>query len=111
MARLARDVASGGWRSFSALLLIAYRNVSGLNRIEQATSTPSKPLIENLLFSMSAHRSSYANTPSGGIARSPPPRSPNRSEEHTSELQSLMRISYAAFCLNKKKHYSNNEED
>src|SRR3546814_6193608 len=26
----------------------------------------------------------------------------SRSEEHTSELQSLMRISYAAFCLNKK---------
>src|SRR3546814_9839523 len=32
-----------------------------------------------------------------------------RSEEHTSELQSLMRISYAVFCLKKKKHcYSNN---
>src|SRR3546814_8069641 len=28
--------------------------------------------------------------------------STNRSEEHTSELQSLMRISYAVFCLNKK---------
>src|SRR3546814_4934198 len=27
-----------------------------------------------------------------------------RSEEHTSELQSLMRISYAVFCLQKKKH-------
>src|SRR3546814_10167759 len=27
---------------------------------------------------------------------------PSRSEEHTSELQSLMRISYAVFCLNKK---------
>src|SRR3546814_3663360 len=27
-----------------------------------------------------------------------------RSEEHTTELQSLMRISYAAFCLQKKKH-------
>src|SRR3546814_1584201 len=27
-----------------------------------------------------------------------------RSEEHTSELQSLMRISYAVFCLTKKKH-------
>src|SRR3546814_10307613 len=27
-----------------------------------------------------------------------------RSEEHTSELQSLMRISYAVFCLNKKTH-------
>src|SRR3546814_1610253 len=29
------------------------------------------------------------------------PSSPRRSEEHTSELQSLMRISYADFCLNK----------
>src|SRR3546814_7284365 len=29
---------------------------------------------------------------------------PHRSEEHTSELQSLMRISYAAFCLKKKKN-------
>src|SRR3546814_8889237 len=31
---------------------------------------------------------------------------PARSEEHTSELQSLMRISYAVFCLKKKKHTS-----
>src|SRR3546814_2256332 len=30
-----------------------------------------------------------------------------RSEEHTSELQSLMRISYAVFCLKKKKQYYN----
>src|SRR3546814_1819714 len=33
-----------------------------------------------------------------------PPVVARRSEEHTSELQSLMRISYAVFCLNKKKH-------
>src|SRR3546814_2938736 len=35
--------------------------------------------------------------------------SPERSEEHTSELQSLMRISYAVFCLqkNKKNRYIN----
>src|SRR3546814_8669826 len=31
------------------------------------------------------------------------PLEPDRSEEHTSELQSLMRISYAVFCLKKKK--------
>src|SRR3546814_5948240 len=31
------------------------------------------------------------------------PRRAGRSEEHTSELQSLMRISYAVFCLKKKK--------
>src|SRR3546814_9873444 len=33
----------------------------------------------------------------------PVPPAPARSEEHTSELQSLMRISYAVFCLKKKK--------
>src|SRR3546814_2018443 len=32
-----------------------------------------------------------------------------RSEEHTSELQSLMRISYAVFCLNKKKNVNSPE--
>src|SRR3546814_3555225 len=31
---------------------------------------------------------------------------PTRSEEHTSELQSLMRISYAVFCLKKKKKHT-----
>src|SRR3546814_8932053 len=34
-----------------------------------------------------------------------------RSEEHTSELQSLMRISYAVFCLNKKKHIQSRNEN
>src|SRR3546814_8078109 len=37
----------------------------------------------------------------GGIATHTPAA---RSEEHTSELQSLMRISYAVFCLKKKKN-------
>src|SRR3546814_10195694 len=32
-----------------------------------------------------------------------------RSEEHTSELQSLMRISYAVFCLKKKKNLRHND--
>src|SRR3546814_1290199 len=35
---------------------------------------------------------------------------PVRSEEHTSELQSLMRISYAVFCLKKKKTQKQKEE-
>src|SRR3546814_9155240 len=34
------------------------------------------------------------------------PCAPSRSEEHTSELQSLMRISYAVFCLKKKTKYT-----
>src|SRR3546814_3951785 len=43
----------------------------------------------------------------GGMARpsvTEEGRQPERSEEHTSELQSLMRISYAVFCLKKKKN-------
>src|SRR3546814_3884550 len=43
------------------------------------------------------HRESTAPEPSKICARS---------EEHTSELQSLMRISYAVFCLKKKKDYT-----
>src|SRR3546814_9527831 len=34
-----------------------------------------------------------------------------RSEEHTSELQSLMRISYAVFCLKKKTHIKRTKSD
>src|SRR3546814_6352187 len=33
----------------------------------------------------------------------------SRSEEHTSELQSLMRISYAVFCLQQKNHLEYNQ--
>src|SRR3546814_6844373 len=39
----------------------------------------------------------------GAIGLDIAPNSALRSEEHTSELQSLMRISYAVFCLKKKK--------
>src|SRR3546814_7298307 len=38
-------------------------------------------------------------------AKAQQPNSIRRSEEHTSELQSLMRISYAVFCLKKKTQY------
>src|SRR3546814_9330985 len=47
----------------------------------------------------------HAMRPRARMARSSPRRLLNtRSEEHTSELQSLMRISYAVFCLKKKKN-------
>src|SRR3546814_7445607 len=46
-------------------------------------------------------------SPAGAYRALPPARARRvdraRSEEHTSELQSLMRISYAVFCLKKKK--------
>src|SRR3546814_5121370 len=37
-------------------------------------------------------------------------RQAGRSEEHTSELQSLMRISYAVFCLQKKRYTERNRQ-
>src|SRR3546814_979004 len=46
-------------------------------------------------------------TAQGGIGRA---RAGERSEEHTSELQSLMRISYAVFCLKKKNNKSKQEK-
>src|SRR3546814_2191615 len=42
----------------------------------------------------------------GGIVGFATQSAQDRSEEHTSELQSLMRISYAVFCLKKKTHYA-----
>src|SRR3546814_6293761 len=54
----------------------------------------------------------YRQIAAPAMAAIPPPAFPHssparpemkRSEEHTSELQSLMRISYAVFCLKKKK--------
>src|SRR3546814_8958855 len=46
------------------------------------------------------HTSHYSLTKGLGVGRRA--WAPNRSEEHTSELQSLMSISYAVFCLKKK---------
>src|SRR3546814_7990885 len=46
--------------------------------------------------------SPHGERPDSGLRRCGP-----RSEEHTSELQSLMRISYAVFCLNKKNTQPN----
>src|SRR3546814_1362330 len=56
----------------------------------------------------------------GGAKHEPPtaadqpqqfPQVGGRSEEHTSELQSLMRISYAVFCLKKKNNHKNRTTD
>src|SRR3546814_2596938 len=62
------------------------------------------------LFRSPCPASSCPATAGPGPAASPAPALPRhgrrcapRSEEHTSELQSLMRISYAVFCLKKKK--------
>src|SRR3546814_7304720 len=49
-----------------------------------------------------AHRVLLGHLPGVEISHNLFPQDGDRSEEHTSELQSLMRISYAVFCLKKK---------
>src|SRR3546814_3308228 len=64
-----------------------------------------------------SHARVRARRPAGagertGVARRRADRGESRSEEHTSELQSLMRISYAVFCLKKKtKHATSIDRD
>src|SRR3546814_16315123 len=68
------------------------------------TLFPYTTLFRSLLITAYAH-SETANTSASWCSRSSTHCrrcSNDRSEEHTSELQSLMRISYAVFCLKKK---------
>src|SRR3546814_7951736 len=51
-----------------------------------------------------------ASTSTVTDAYTQPGRNVSRSEEHTSELQSLMRISYAVFCLKKKRTTTRKQE-
>src|SRR3546814_9337087 len=65
------------------------------------------------IFYSSRRRKNYAAPGIGGVFYESRPKSSSglvRSEEHTSELQSLMRISYAVFCLKKKKNNQTEQE-
>src|SRR3546814_4337852 len=87
--RIATSETGAAWNSFFADLV-----ARGLGGVRLVTSDAHQGLVEAIA----------ANLP-GAVCRS---------EEHTSELQSLMRISYAVFCLKKKKqpnkktYYNNN---
>src|SRR3546814_8437291 len=68
---------------------------AGAGEGEQGVVGVDQPqLVDEILV---LHRGGGAATAAASL------RAIGRSEEHTSELQSLMRISYAVFCLNKKK--------
>src|SRR3546814_1854773 len=83
-------MTSALWHLFSALVSI----VAGTSFSPNASFT-------NIAFE--------TIEPAAGI-RTRRDRRDKRSEEHTSELQSLMRISYAVFCLKKKTNHSINQQ-
>src|SRR3546814_5786104 len=79
----------------SDLRSVALRTGAG----EEAGRTQERRAVQ---AARAAARTGAPAQPSEGEQRWRPP--DGRSEEHTSELQSLMRISYAVFCLKKKKN-------
>src|SRR3546814_4838329 len=79
-------------------------------RLEHTHVWPAFLNLEVMAPATAASKSASSNTMKGAL----PPSSSDRrftvsarSEEHTSELQSLMRISYAVFCLKKKTNQMN----
>src|SRR3546814_4322856 len=70
---------------------------------------PNAPELSEVVNSDLAHGLTQASVRTEQFVTIVIPETRIRSEEHTSELQSLMRISYAAFCL-KKKHTNHNTD-
>src|SRR3546814_1600136 len=80
-------------------------NPDGDIEIRETGLRPGEKLFEELLIDSSAQPTAHARIYSAEEEMLPwgELEANLRSEEHTSELQSLMRNSYAVFCLNKKK--------
>src|SRR3546814_8111752 len=87
-----KPLISKNYPGFAAVLLGAALSIAGQQAARAQAQTGSDAVMERLAQAGAPARSF-------DIAAQP-----LRSEEHTSELQSLMRISYAVFCLKKKKH-------
>src|SRR3546814_5517565 len=85
--------------SFTATILRPHIRLMRTTAIQSAAE---KPAADALLRSFMPQFASADHTALSRIQCGEAMNSP-RSEEHTSELQSLMRISYAVFCLKKKK--------
>src|SRR3546814_1360737 len=78
----------------------------GLCRLQLAALRPRRPRFQQPALAGAGRLAAGGLLRAAGRRRPAPPLSGDevrRSEEHTSELQSLMRISYAVFCLKKKK--------
>src|SRR3546814_8848031 len=87
---------------------VEVRKIGGFSAPSESAGSNPWPIINVAGFSLrppSSRTSAFGRRRAVGIVAGPL----GRSEEHTSELQSLMRISYAVFCLKKKKTTTNNK--
>src|SRR3546814_5410485 len=79
----------------------------GTSPVRPSAAAPSSPRRRGVRWQT---RSGLADPARCAASQPPGGRGRFRSEEHTSELQSLMRTSYAVFCLQKKIHNANDIE-
>src|SRR3546814_4145073 len=103
---LFRSLAKRSWPgpSFGAVRLMDRRPGSvRLRPAAEQTSQPCKPLDHAAGHEDDDQHEDHAEREVPAVADEEADHGDHRSEEHTSELQSLMRISYAVFCLKKKK--------
>src|SRR3546814_4452720 len=90
--------------------------VSASARVERSSSrTPSRASIRSIVRLTAdgvspRQRPAAEKLPSATVAAKTSSDRARRSEEHTSELQSLMRISYAVFCLKKKSNKKDKDQ-
>src|SRR3546814_9092414 len=76
-----------------------------LGRIDDGAKTDDQPAVDEAFHALLARRFRQADL-QRQLGEGDAAVAAQRSEEHTSELQSLMRLSYAVFCMTKKKiHY------
>src|SRR3546814_6080538 len=105
-AKIALAVLSGaGVDEFARLVQAG--DVTALIRIPGIGKKTAERIVLELRERMAADYGGGPGVPgsgAAGIATDPLSEATVRSEEHTSELQSLMRHSYAVFCLKKKKN-------
>src|SRR3546814_1856280 len=78
---------------------------TGVVSVARANAHVTFPARVQLIAAMNPCRCGHLGDASLACSRAP------RSEEHTSELQSLMRISYAVFCLKKKKTHTRSQKN
>src|SRR3546814_13517178 len=103
-----RIVASVDWGGFAEQVVAAAENVFVLSDDLPLEDAVPVPMAYGTSYGAVVWRaelkpgqSMLVHGAAGGVGLA----AVERSEEHTSELQSLMRISYAVFCLKKKKTY------
>src|SRR3546814_9379461 len=90
----------GGIGAAAASIFFAYVGFDAVSTAAEETKNPQRNMPIGLIGSLAICTIFYLLVAAGVIGSVGAQRV--RSEEHTSELQSLMRISYAVFCLKKK---------